>query len=143
MFDKEEQNFLRCNNKTCINSESAQETLKKELEEKIKQATTKQKEELTQKLDNISFELPDDLKNQLKNKKKTFSLILVKITKDVLSDPVKLFLAAECKSRKKKIQEGYYKVMKMFAGGSRRKKRRNKSRRIKFRRTYSVKYPKG
>ena len=141
--NKEEQNFLRCNNKTCINSESAQETLKKELEEKIKQATTKQKEELTQKLDNISFELPDDLKNQLKNKKKTFSLILVKITKDVLSDPVKLFLAAECKSRKKKIQEGYYKVMKMFAGGSRRKKRRNKSRRIKFRRTYSVKYPKG
>ena len=99
--------------------------------------------------------LPSDLVSQLSNTKKTFALNLIKITKDVLSDPVKLYLAAECKSRKKKIQEGYYKVMKMFSGGSNRKRRINPHRKTKktyrklisnrtliSRRTYSLKYPK-
>lgn len=109
--------------------------------------------------------LPPDLTSQLSNQKKAFAITLVKITKDVISDPVKLYLAAECKSRKKKIQEGYYKVLKMFSGGSmklrtksnRRTKcngctktnrstksnRKTKSNRpTKYRRTYSLKYPK-
>jgi hypothetical protein len=111
-YTKEEREFLRCDNKPCANSA-----------------------------------LPSELLSQLSNPKKTFALNLIKITKDVLSDPVKLYLAAECKSRKKKIQEGYYKVMKMFSGGSNRKTKPNRKtkkthRKPKFRRTYSLKYPK-
>jgi hypothetical protein len=93
--------------------------------------------------DNV-ISLPSELTNQFTNKKKSFALTLIKITKDVLTDPVKLYLAAECKSRKKKIQDGYYKVLKMFSGGSikKRRKRRMKYSRTKSRRTYSLRYPK-
>ena len=113
-YNKEERDFLRCDNKPCGTSV-----------------------------------LPSELLSQLSNPKKTFALNLIKITKDVLSDPVKLYLAAECKSRKKKIQEGYYKVMKMFSGGSNRKRRIKPHRKTKkthrkliSRRIYSLKYPK-
>jgi hypothetical protein len=132
----EEQQFLRCDNKTC----SKTEVEKKENPDP-------------------PFKLPSDLESQLSNAKKAFALTVVKITKDVLTDPVKLYLASECKTRKRKIKEGYYKVMQMFAGGSMKRKyktnhkskhtRRNKlirkskpKRHVKFRRTYSLKYPK-
>jgi hypothetical protein len=129
--NQDEPAFLKCDNKTCIKSEAEQKA----------------------NPDQPPFKLPSDLLNQLSNKKKAFALTIVKITKDVLTDPVKLFLAAECKIRKRKITEGYYKIMKMFAGGSlKRKNRRTKnkaiqhkrirSRRPKSRRTYSVRYPK-
>jgi hypothetical protein len=129
--NNEEQQFLRCDNKTC--------------------AKTKAEKEANPE---PSFKLPQDLESQLSNAKKSFALTVVKITKDVLTDPVKLFLAAECKTRKKKIKEGYYQVLKMFAGGSMNKsKRKTKPQRktkpprktkrhVRFRRTYSLKYPK-
>jgi hypothetical protein len=141
-YNSNEREFLRCNNKPCPKPTDTDDAL------------------------------PLDLKSQLSNKKKAFAINLIKITKDVLADPVKLFLAAECKSRKKKIQEGYYKVLKMFAGGSIKRKQRkikqpSKSRsksqsnsrrnshrktkqpsktkpqrKTKYRRTYSARYPK-
>jgi len=122
----DEQPFLRCDNKTCVKNKTEKEANPEPL-----------------------FKLPSDLESQLSNAKKAFALTVVKITKDVLSDPVKLFLAAECKTRKKKITEGYYQVVKMFAGGSMKRKNKSKrkltrktKRRVKFRRTYSLKYPK-
>ena len=135
--NNEEQQFLRCDNKTC--------------------AKTKAEKEANPE---PSFKLPQDLESQLSNAKKSFALTVVKITKDVLTDPVKLFLAAECKTRKKKIKEGYYQVLKMFAGGSMNKSKRKTKpmrktkpqrktkpprktkRHVRFRRTYSLKYPK-
>jgi len=144
--NNEEQPFLRCDNKTCIKTKAEKEANPEP-----------------------SFKLPSDLESQLSNAKKAFALTVVKITKDVLTDPVKLFLAAECKTRKRKITEGYYQVMKMFSGGSmkrqnkqmrktkshRKTKRKSKPQRrskpqrkskpkrhVKFRRTYSLKYPK-
>jgi hypothetical protein len=95
--------------------------------------------------DIVGKKTPSDLKQQLSNIKKTFAFAIVQITKDVLSDPVKLYFSTQCKSRKKKIIEGYYKLTSI--GGSKRtrnkkNKKKNKRKATKRRRIYFSKSPK-
>jgi hypothetical protein len=104
--------------------------------------------------DNKLIKLPDDLQFQLKNNKKTFSLSIVNITKELDTTSSGILFASECKSKKKQIKQGYYDVLRWlrgnstnnYVGGSKRKnvtKRKKLSkRRIKYRHIYSLKYPK-
>jgi len=102
--------------------------------------------------DNTLIKLPDDLTFQIKNDKKTFSLAIVNITKELDTSSTGILFASECKSKKKQIKQGYYDVLRWlrgnstnnYVGGSKRKnvtKRKKLSkRRIKYRHIYSLKY---
>ena len=98
-------------------------------------------------IDKIVTKLPDDLLFQLNNNKKTFSLAIVKITKDLDMDATGILFASECKSKKKKIQQGFYNVFRWFRGNAQNNyvggfKKKTKKR-IKYRHIYSSKYLKG
>ena len=107
---------------------------------------TKFNDEKTHFKDISGSDTPSDLKQQLNNIKKTFAFAIVQITKDVLSDPVKLYFSTQCKSRKKKIIEGYYKLTSI--GGAKRTRNKKNKKKIKRkatkrRRIYFSKFPKG
>ena len=57
------------------------------------------------------------------NKKKTLGILIVDVSKDVFSNPVSLYLAAECKTRSKRLKDTYYNIKKYFRGGTNKKKR--------------------
>ena len=102
-------------------------------------------------IDKTVTKLPDDLLFQLNNNKKTFALAIVNITKDLDMDTTGVLFASECKSKKKKIQQGFYNVLRWFrgnaqnnyVGGFKTKKNTKTKKRIKYRRIYSSKYLKG
>ena len=84
---------------------------------------------------------PQELLQQLNNTKKTFAFAIVQITKDVLSDPVKLYFSTQCKSRRKKIIDGYYKLTSIIGGNSKRKNyKKIKHKKTKRRRIYFSKF---
>ena len=56
----------------------------------------------------------------------TGALVVIQITKDVITDASKLFLSAECKQRSKRIKSKYYKLLGMFKGGTKKKKKTKK-----------------
>ena len=67
----------------------------------------------------------------------TGAMVVIQITKDVISDSSKLLLSAECKQRSKRIKSKYYKLLGAFKGGTKKKKKQNtKKRRIKSNRYY-------
>ena len=87
--------------------------------------------------------IPSELKLQLVNNKKTLSILVVDVSKDVFSNPVSLYLAAECKTRSKRLKDKYYEFKRYFSGGTHKKKhrltRKNKNKnknksKIRFRR---------
>jgi hypothetical protein len=67
---------------------------------------------------------PELSKETITNKKKTFGILVVDVSKDVFSNPVSLYLAAECKSRSKRLKDTYYNFKKYFSGGSTKKRKR-------------------
>jgi hypothetical protein len=95
--------------------------------------------------------LPDDLLFQLKNNKKTFALSIVNITKELDMDTTGMLFASECKGKKKKIQQGFYDILRRlmgntqnnYVGGNKYTKKKRKTKRIKYRHIYSLKYLKG
>jgi hypothetical protein len=92
--------------------------------------------------------LPDDLMFQLNNNKKTFALSTVHITKELDMDSAGILFASECKSKKKKIQQGFYNVFRWFRGNTQNNyiggsKKKKTKKRIKYRHIYSSKYLKG
>jgi hypothetical protein len=76
--------------------------------------------------------IPPELFTQMSNTKKTLGILIVDVSKDVFSNPISLYLAAECKTRSKRLQDTYYNFKKYFSGGTNKKKRikitRNKNR---------------
>lgn len=91
--------------------------------------------------------LPDDLDFQLNNNKKTFGLAIVNITKELDMDAAGILFASECKSKKKKIQQGFYNVFRWFRGNTQNNyiggSKKKTKKRIKYRHIYSSKYLKG
>jgi hypothetical protein len=95
--------------------------------------------------------LPDDLVFQLKNNKKTFALSIVNITKELDMDSTGMLFASECKGKKKKIQQGFYDILRRlmgntqnnYVGGNNKSKKKRRTKRIKYRHIYSLKYLKG
>ena len=76
---------------------------------------------------NYLFEKPKSIADYLKPEKKTGAFVVIQITKDMLKDSSKLYFAAECKQRSRRIKKNYSKIAKYFKGG----KKRIKTRRIK------------
>jgi hypothetical protein len=66
--------------------------------------------------------IPSELELQLVNKKKTLGILVVDVSKDVFSNPVSLYLAAECKTRTKRLKDKFYEFKKYFTGGTNKKK---------------------
>jgi hypothetical protein len=83
--------------------------------------------------DNI---IPTELLTQMVNKKKTLGILIVDVSKDVFSNPVSLYLAAECKTRSKRLKDTYYNIKKYFRGGTNKKKRIKITRRNRNRNNY-------
>ena len=52
----------------------------------------------------------------------TGAIVIIQITKDVITDASKLLLSAECKQRSKRIKSKYYKLLNVFKGGTKKKK---------------------
>ena len=67
--------------------------------------------------------IPTELLTQMANKKKTLGILIVDVSKDVFGNPVSLYLAAECKTRSKRLKDTYYNIKKYFRGGTNKKKR--------------------
>jgi hypothetical protein len=91
--------------------------------------------------------IPDDLDFQLNNQKKTFSLAIVNITKELDVTATGILFASECKSKKKQIKQGFYNVFRWitgtganYKGGFKKSNRKKQTKKIKYRRTYSLKY---
>uniref|UniRef100_A0A6C0JKY6 Uncharacterized protein n=1 Tax=viral metagenome TaxID=1070528 RepID=A0A6C0JKY6_9ZZZZ len=76
------------------------------------------------KLDKTDKVIPPELLTQLVNIKKTLGMLIVDVSKDVFSNPVSLYLAAECKTRSKRLKDTYYNIKKYFKGGTNKKKRK-------------------
>ena len=84
--------------------------------------------------------LPLDLNNQIKKDKNTLALTIITITKELEKSITGVWFASQCKSQKRRLQQKWYDIIRMTKGmnykGGYTKKR------IKSRRTYSLKYRK-
>jgi hypothetical protein len=89
-----------------------------------------------------SKKIPSELLTSLVNTKKTLGILVVDVSKDVFSNPVSLYLAAECKTRSKRLKDTYYKFKRYFSGGTHKRfkkikkktkknRNKNKNKRIK------------
>jgi hypothetical protein len=72
----------------------------------------------------VNKKIPSELSLQLTNKKKTLGMLVVDVSKDVFTNPISLYLAAECKTRSKRLKDKYYEFKKFFSGGTNKKKHR-------------------
>ena len=111
------------------NAEAAKQTAeaaKQDAKNAAKQdAKNAAKEEAKAATDTVKKTIPPELSNEtIGNKKKTFGILVVDVSKDLFSNPVSLYLAAECKTRSKRLKDTYYSFKKYFSGGSTRKKKR-------------------
>jgi hypothetical protein len=94
---------------------------------------------------NNKIELPAELDNVLKSKDKTISLAIVNITKELDTDTTGLLFASECKGKKQTLKQSFYTILRelkgdnVYSGGYKKTK---KGKKLRFRRTYSLKYPK-
>ena len=64
-----------------------------------------------------------DIKLKLNPVKNSGAFIVIQITKDVLKDPTKLLLAAECKQRSRRIKQTYAKFTRYMPRGGKHKKK--------------------
>jgi hypothetical protein len=91
---------------------------------------------------NIDAELPPELTSQLKKQLSTISIAVVTITKELEKSTTGIWFASECKSRKKKIKQKWYDVIRYFKGVNSNQMGGYTKKKVKRRRTYSSKYRK-
>ena len=94
------------------------------------------------KMCNVDNELPPELTSQLKKQLSTISIAVVTITKELEKSTTGIWFASECKSRKKKIKQKWYDVIRYFKGVNSNQIGGYTKKKIKRRRTYSSKYRK-
>jgi hypothetical protein len=58
--------------------------------------------------------LPSELLSEISKDKKTFAISIVNVTKELDKDSTGILFASECKSKKKKIKQGYYDIIRRY-----------------------------
>ena len=97
------------------------------------------KPETTYLKNNLSDSI-SDIKSKINPPKKTGAFVVIQITKDVLGDPTKLFLAAECKQRSRRIKQKFAKFTRYFPRGGFKSKKSKKTK--KFNKKFNKKFKK-
>jgi hypothetical protein len=94
------------------------------------------------KMCNVDNELPPELTSQLKKQLSTISIAIITITKELEKSTTGIWFASECKSRKKKIKQKWYDVIRYFKGVNSNQIGGYTKKKVKRHRTYSSKYRK-